>query len=171
VHPSIVLVPLRVGFGRVHIRGWTSQEGAWLIEAASATQAERMYALPPHEAERWVRLADLELSPRVEQRLLDHEVLVLVHRAWGPSFRAGPPPIDFVSDDDEPVEILEPTTTWIELEVLTAGGAPAVNARYALTLPDGEVVRGRTDTNGMIRHHKLTQDGECSLRFPGVDED
>lgn len=164
-----MLDPLRVGFGRVHIRGWTSQEGAWLIEAACATEAERMYALPPCEAERWIRLAALDLSPRVEQRLRDHQVFVLVHRPWGPSFCAGPAPVDVVPDDDEPVTILEPQTTWIELEVLTAGGAPAANARYELTLPDGEIVRGRTDANGLVRHRKLTQDGECSLRFPGVD--
>lgn len=154
----------------MHIRGWTSQEAAWLIEASCATQAERMYALPPADAQRWVQLASLELSPRVEQRLRDHEVLVLVHRMPGFCVPVGQTPVDLVPDD-EPVTLLEDAKAWIELEVLTAGGAPAAGARYELILPDGEVLRGRTDKDGMIRHHALAYDGECELRFPGVDED
>jgi len=163
--------PLHVGFGRLHIRGWTSHEAAWLIEGACATQAERMYALTPDEARRWVQLTDIELTPRVERRLLDHEVLVLVHRTWGPRFDVGAPPIDLTPDDDEPVTFLEETKAWVEIEVLTAGGAPARDVRYALTLPDGQVVHGRTDGNGLIRHDALANDGECEIRFPGVDED
>lgn len=163
-----MLNPLRVGFGRMHIRGWTSQEAAWLIEASCATQAERMYALSPAEAQRWVELASLELSPRVARRLRDHEVLVLVHRLPSFSVPVGQTPVDLVPDE-EPATVLEETKAWIELEVLTAGGAPAAGARYELILPDGEVLRGRTDEDGMIRHHALATDGECELRFPGVD--
>ncbi len=165
---------LSVGFGRRYVPGWTSGESAWLIESSSATLAERMCSLPAGEAERWIRLAQIEVSPRVERRLSDRDVLVLVHRVWQPSFCSTPDAVslrDLQPQADEEPTILEEAKGWIELEVLTAGGAPASGVRYELMLPSGEVLRGRADDRGFIRHKPHVQHGECELRFPGVDED
>ena len=130
-----------------------------------------MYALSPDEARRWVRLADIALSSRVERRLLDHEVLVLVHRTWSPHFGVDARPADLLPDDDEPVTLLEEPKAWVEIQLLTAGGAPAANVRYALVLQDGQVLAGRTNAAGLIRHDSLPSEGECVVRFPEVDED
>ncbi len=162
---------LSIGFGRKYVSGWTSAESAWLIESSAATQAERMCSLPAAEAQRWIRLAEIEVSARVERRLLDHDVLVLVHRIRQPSFCGSPDAVSLRDlQADEPT-ILEEVKGWIELEVLTAGGAPAAGVRYELMLPSGEVLRGRTDADGFVRHEPHVQHGECELRFPGVDED
>lgn len=173
VHPH-VQDALSIGFGRKYVSGWTSAESAWLIESSEATQAERMCSLPAVEAEQWIRLAEIEVSARVGRRLLDHDVLVLVHRIRQPSFCASPSEVslrDLRQDAEEEPTILEEERGWIELEVLTAGGAPAAGVRYELMLPSGEVLRGRTDGSGLIRHEPHEQHGECELRFPGVDED
>ncbi len=166
--------PLTVGFGRRYVPGWTSGESAWLIESSSATLAERMCSLPAREAERWIHLAEIDVSPGVERRLLDHDVLVLVHRICQPSFRASPSEVSLTDlqpqDEEEPV-FLDEQRGWIEVEVRTAAGAPAVGIHYELKLPDGDILSGQTDHRGFIRHEPHEQDGECEIRFPGVDAD
>ncbi|MGH1341831.1 MAG: hypothetical protein ACRBN8_09790 [Nannocystales bacterium] len=164
---------LTVGFGRKYVPGWNSAESAWLIESSSATLAERMCSLPAREAERWIRLAEIEVSARVERRLLDHDVLVLVHRVQQPSFCASPdavPLSDLRAPVEEELTFLEEARGWIEIEVRTASGAPAAGVRYELLLPGGDVLRGRTDSGGFIRHEPHEQHGDCEIRFPEVDQ-
>lgn len=163
---------LSFGFGRRQVSGWTSQESAWLIESTAATVAERMCALPPQEAEQWMRLAEVEVSPEIEQRLLGHEVLVLVPRVRYPAFCESPPStplLDLRPELEEEPSVVEEALNWIEVEVRTANGDPAADLDYEMTLPDGEVLRGRTDSSGFIRRDALRQPGECTIRFPSVD--
>jgi hypothetical protein len=63
----------------------------------------------------------------------------------------------------------EPETTWIEIELIDADGAPAVNERYKLTLPDGSTHWGRLDSKGRARVERL-QPGNCQVTFPDRDE-
>ena len=152
------------------------REAAWLIEAACATLAEQMCALPPDEAERWVRLAQLEVSARVEQGVRDHRVLVLVHRARLPAFEFTPDAVDLVDLapplDEPPIEELAAEAVdFIEVQLVDARGKPRPSVRYTLQCPDGSTLQGTTDADGMLRHDRLACGGDCVLVLPEVDKE
>lgn len=162
--------PLNVGFGREYVQGWSAREAAWLIEASQATQAERMCAMPPREGERWVRLAELPVSGRIEQGLRDHQVLVLAFRTVSPAFcGVAPEAVKLVGVASDVEEVLEEAADFIEVQVVDASGKPRSSVRYVLQLPDGTETRGSTDTDGMLRHERLGQHGDSLLFLPDVE--
>lgn len=61
-----------------------------------------------------------------------------------------------------------PKRTWIELELLNEDGTPAAGEVYEITLPDGEVFRGKLDEEGTAFHGDIDP-GECSVTFPRLE--
>ncbi len=57
----------------------------------------------------------------------------------------------------------------LEVHVVLPNGQPAAGAPFTLALPDGALVRGTTDANGVIRLAGVPQRGEARLVVPGVD--
>ena len=164
---------LSLGFGRRHVSG---RGAAWLIETAAATAAERMCALPPDEAARWVALAQIEMSPQVEEGVRDRDVLVMVERGGLPSFDVSPSAIDLVdllprgeASGHEIDEADQTETDFIEIQVVDARGRPRPSVRYILQLPDGGELQGTTDADGMLRAERLTCSGDAVLRLPDVE--
>lgn len=162
---------LSAGFGRQYVQGRSSWEAGWLIEASHATQAERMCAMSPLEGERWVRLAEIEVSPRVEQGLRDHQVLVLARRVARGGFGVVTPEAVNLADlSPESAEDLVPEITdFIEVQVVDARGKSRPSVRYVLQFPDGTEVRGTTGVDGMLRHEKLGQQGDSMLFLPDIE--
>lgn len=70
------------------------------------------------------------------------------------------------SEPDVPIEPDE-----LEVRVVRSTGAAADGIRYELTMPSGEVVSGSADVNGVIKLTGLRERGDCTLRFPKVDDE
>jgi uncharacterized protein (DUF2345 family) len=58
---------------------------------------------------------------------------------------------------------------WIEVELVGEDGGPIANERCEITLPDGEVLRRKTDKNGLVRVPRIETAGDCEIRFPDID--
>jgi uncharacterized protein (DUF2345 family) len=58
---------------------------------------------------------------------------------------------------------------WIEVELLGEDGSAIAGERCEITLPDGEVVRRKTDASGMVRVPRIAVAGDCEIRFPDID--
>jgi len=58
----------------------------------------------------------------------------------------------------------------IEVRVVDAGGKPVKGLFYVLTLPDGAKRTGNTDDNGIVKLTDLTQRGDCTIKFPDIDD-
>lgn len=84
--------------------------------------------------------------------------------ASGGSGAAGPE----AGTTDTPDTPIEPDE--IEVHVLGADGEAVDGIRYELTMPDGSVRSGVADVNGVIKLTGLTQRGQCTLRFPTIDD-
>lgn len=145
-----------------------------------------MCSLPPDEAARWVELAQIEVGPQVEQGLASRDVLVMVGRGGLPAFDASPPAVSLfdlmvdaadslreggsgsssagASADEDTAE------DFIEVQVVDARGRPRPSVRYELRFPDGTAASGTTDADGMLRHERLAQVGDCVLVLPDVSE-
>jgi len=54
--------------------------------------------------------------------------------------------------------------TWIEIQVLDAGGRPVPNRNFRLKLPTGEVRTGCTDPDGLAGFDGIDP-GDCELTF------
>jgi uncharacterized Zn-binding protein involved in type VI secretion len=58
----------------------------------------------------------------------------------------------------------------IEVVVVNTSGKPAGNVAFELLFPDGSARIGRTTDDGLIRFDHLTQRGECTLKFPDLEQ-
>jgi hypothetical protein len=68
----------------------------------------------------------------------------------------------------EPAEPKAPEKTWVEFRLVDQDGKPVGNVGYQVTLPDGEVFRGRLNAQGMVRFDRIDP-GECQISFPEID--
>ena len=77
--------------------------------------------------------------------------------SWNPASAAPPRP------DADP-------SAWIEIALIAEDGKGVAGARYAVTMPDGEVRTGALNGDGRA---KLVgaQAGVCDVRFPDLDSD
>lgn len=57
---------------------------------------------------------------------------------------------------------------FVELQVVSADGQPLPARAFELTLPDGRVVKGRTEAEGFIRA-RSSMEGEMKLKLPESD--
>lgn len=60
-------------------------------------------------------------------------------------------------------------THWIEVELVDDNSVGVAGQLCAITLPDGEQLRRRTDANGLIRVPKIAQSGDCTISFVDLD--
>jgi hypothetical protein len=60
--------------------------------------------------------------------------------------------------------------TWIEIELVNEMGAPVVNERYTIRLPDGSTRDGTLDTQGRARLDEIDP-GTCKICFPAIDQE
>lgn len=60
---------------------------------------------------------------------------------------------------------------WIEIELIGEDEQPIPWESYELTLPDGTVVPGFLDDQGLARLDGIVAAGTCHVRFPALDSD
>jgi len=81
---------------------------------------------------------------------------------------------DETFSSDPAGEPTEPCTrkekTWIDFELLDAEDKPVANRRVRLTLPDGRVLEGTTDAEGLFGVDGIDP-GECQLATLDLAED
>ena len=58
--------------------------------------------------------------------------------------------------------------TWIEFQLLDEDGNPAPNTAYEIKLPDGSILDGALDQQGVARFDNL-EAGQCQITFPEID--
>ena len=64
-----------------------------------------------------------------------------------------------------PAQKLESGALFVEIQVMGDDGQPLAERAYELTLPDGRVVEGKTESDGFIRV-RSSAEGELKLRLP-----
>jgi len=60
--------------------------------------------------------------------------------------------------------------TWFEIELLDEADQPVGGELYQITLPNGIVAKGYTDSDGMARIIEIDP-GECQITFPNLDKE
>jgi uncharacterized protein (DUF2345 family) len=136
-----------------------------LDEAGAPVQGERCRIVLPNGSERFERT--------------DHDGLVRVDRTVAgqctitfPDLDAGATgPLTRVERQGTQVvpSKLEKTQHWLEVELLGEDGAAIAGERCEITLPDGEVLRRKTDASGLVRVPRIATAGDCEIRFPDID--
>jgi type VI secretion system secreted protein VgrG len=61
-------------------------------------------------------------------------------------------------------------THWIEIELVDEEGKPVTGEPYKITLPDGKVADGTTDSKGRAKIPNIDP-GQCQVTFPNLDKD
>jgi hypothetical protein len=130
----------------------------WMYEICDQSLSSRF---PPTAGLRWI-------EERLEEAVLRGQVLVIpVAIPTG----AGIPvttPIEFEEPPrEEPVKE-EVEATWVEIELLNTAGEPIPREAFVLTLPDGQVRKGRLDAQGFARVDNIPG-GTCQVTFPAFD--
>jgi hypothetical protein len=64
----------------------------------------------------------------------------------------------------------EDDSGWVDIVLLDQHDQPVTGQRYEITLTDGRVVRGTTDSKGGGRAAGFAP-GSCKVAFPDVDKD
>jgi hypothetical protein len=60
-----------------------------------------------------------------------------------------------------------PVKTWIAVQLIDDNGDPVPNAAYKVTLPDGSVMSGSLDDQGIVRFDEIDP-GDCLVSFPEI---
>lgn len=58
--------------------------------------------------------------------------------------------------------------TWIAIQLVDEVGHPVPNAGYKVTLPDGSIMTGSLDDQGLARFDEIDP-GDCKITFPEID--
>ncbi|MEW6367260.1 MAG: phage baseplate assembly protein V [Acidobacteriota bacterium] len=64
----------------------------------------------------------------------------------------------------------EEKTSWVEIEMVDEEGNPVAGERYRVTLPDGSVVEGTLNRQGLARIDGIDP-GTCQITFPSLDQE
>jgi hypothetical protein len=64
----------------------------------------------------------------------------------------------------------EEEKSWIEIQLVDEDGNPIAHEKYELYLPDGSVIKGRLDENGIARASGV-EPGTADITFPDLDTD
>jgi type VI secretion system secreted protein VgrG len=59
--------------------------------------------------------------------------------------------------------------SWIKAKLVDKDGAPVAGEPYEVTLPDGRVASGTTDSQGMADVQGFDP-GQCKITFPNLDK-
>lgn len=60
---------------------------------------------------------------------------------------------------------------WIEIKLIGEDGNPIPWEEYRIQLPDGQVVRGYLDENGLARVDNIENPGQCTVTFVDLDKE
>jgi hypothetical protein len=60
---------------------------------------------------------------------------------------------------------------WIEIQLFGEDDRPVAFESYELVLPDGSIVQGQLDADGLARVDAIQTNGICKCRFPELDKD
>ena len=60
---------------------------------------------------------------------------------------------------------------WIEIAMVGEDARGIAYLEYEVVLPNGELVRGYLDQDGFARLERLADGGECTVRFPELDQE
>lgn len=69
----------------------------------------------------------------------------------------------------EPVQTCG-SKTWVDIQLLDDQGNPVPGEAYRLTLPDGRVIEGRLDDQGLAGVDGIDP-GDCKIEFPDLHRD
>lgn len=106
----------------------------------------------------------LSLQPRLRAAFERQDLVALV-----PQRTSVPPPGSRpVPAPPRPGPPPGPQRTFIEIQLIDAGGQPVAGEGFVITLPDGQERRGRLDSNGLARVDGIDP-GICDVRFPDID--
>jgi type VI secretion system secreted protein VgrG len=76
------------------------------------------------------------------------------------------------STRDSPKPMLEEEELhWIEIKLIGEDGEPISGEKYKVVLPDGAVVEGALDGEGLARVDDIPQAGRCIISFPELDRE
>lgn len=70
----------------------------------------------------------------------------------------------------EQIEEPEQQPSWIEIELVDEAGQPWPHERYEIVTPDGQVITGSLDKNGLA-HVLLENAALCQVSFPNLDQE
>ena len=71
----------------------------------------------------------------------------------------------YTPPEEEEVEL-----TWIEIELKDRKDNPVPSARFEVTTPDDQTIRGTLDKDGFARLERI-KPGTCKISFPEYDKD
>jgi len=138
------------------MRGMLEQVGAAELAAFAAEVSGRSFSSGDPQVIAWIE-AELGAGPAGRICLLSRPIKHAV---------ASPPPGDaapFLADLSEAIA----TQTWISLRLLGLDAQPLPDIDYALSLYDGAVEDGATDSAGEGRHEGIVEGG-CTVVFSGL---
>jgi uncharacterized Zn-binding protein involved in type VI secretion len=73
-------------------------------------------------------------------------------------------------EEDGAAALSEAKATWIEIQMNDKGGFGVANTKFKLETPDGKIIHGVTDANGLGRVEG-TQPGNHKISFPDLPQD
>ncbi len=111
--------------------------------------------------------------------LIAHELatgqLVIVNRYHNPgsfhNFKRRPKEVFDSAPPALPPEPPKRDYTWVEIELVDAGGKAVPNERYIIKLPSGRNVEGTTDSRGRAIVERIVKPGNCKISFPDLENE
>ncbi len=67
-----------------------------------------------------------------------------------------------------PAALARETKTWVEFQLIDVDGNHVSNAMYKVKLPDGSIVNGRLNEQGLVRFNNIDP-GQCEITFTEID--
>jgi len=58
--------------------------------------------------------------------------------------------------------------SWIEFQLVDEKGKPVPNAKYKVKVPDGSLLEGALNGEGVVRVDNIDP-GQCQITFPEID--
>lgn len=125
-------------------------------------------ALKPKSGKK-IKSVDPAAPSKAEDALEDKEGEIAESKARERAIEAGDSGSEkvkkYVPPEDEETEL-----TWIEVELQDRNGDPVPGARFLITTPDEQKIRGTLDKDGLARVENVTP-GTCKITFPEYDQD
>jgi hypothetical protein len=145
------------------------------VDTSDPFVLERLLSSVDVEDTETLRTLFAALEPVGVDRRSDGSILTALvdHIRWG---RVGVFELERLSASVREEELEEEhqpdveTRHWIEIQLVDEIGAPVQNARYQITLPDGKIREGRTNSKGVVRFDGI-EPGVCDFSFTGLDEE
>ncbi len=148
------------------------------VQAVDAARIRALLSRDPGNRAALKRLIDAVApgnSADLDDEALCHHVARLIERGLIQTrlIRAAAQPSETLVrlESVAPVPVpLEPEEDhWIEVLVVGEDDEALVGIECAITLPDGKVVRRKTNRDGLVRLEGISNPGQCDISFPALD--